>query len=336
MDDVRAGQLEVGEARVRLSEVRARSSQYKTWVMVLASAVMGGAFAAILGGSMGDQVLASVATALVDIVRRPVLKWGSAFFAQVAGAAVPTAIALAVMSARQHWQAPVLQEMSPSIVVAAGMASMLAGVGLVAAASEAIEGYYLTAGARTYEVLTMTGAIVLGLLTTLWLGIRLGVPGYIAPGAGYTTTLPHQLFAAGVIALAFGIGCHISPRASVVAFGLGTLLWAGYAAARLVTVSHPAASGVAVGIGLAAQLFGRRLAIPVVALVTVGVSPLMPSLLLYRGVFAAVAGMGGEDAGTLLIRCAMTALGLAVGTSFGTALALAVQRAGRARRSANV
>lgn len=179
----------------------------------------------------------------------------------------------------------------------------------------------------------MTGAIVLGLLVTLWLGLRVGVQGYLTPVAGFTTALTHQLFAAGVIALAFGVGCHMGPRASVVAFWLGVLLWGGYSAARTLTDSHPAASGVAaVLIGLVSQLTGRKLAIPVVAMVTIGVSPLMPSLLLYRGVFTAVTGLGPDPAGTLMLRCAMTALALAVGTSFGTAVALALQRFGRLRR----
>lgn len=334
VESVQAGHLEVGEARVRLSEVRGRASQYRTWVMVLASGVMGGAFAAILGGSVGDQMVAALATALVDLVRRPLMKFGTTpFFAQVVGAAVPTAIALGLMSARSHWPNTVWESMTPGIIVAAGMASMLAGVGLMAAASEAIEGYYLTANARTFEVFTMTGAIVLGLLVTLWLGLRVGVQGYLTPVAGFTTALTHQLFAAGVIALAFGVGCHMGPRASVVAFWLGVLLWGGYSAARTLTDSHPAASGVAaVLIGLVSQLTGRKLAIPVVAMVTIGVSPLMPSLLLYRGVFTAVTGLGPDPAGTLLLRCAMTALALAVGTSFGTAVALALQRFGRLRR----
>lgn len=334
VNDISTGSLDAASARVRLSDVRGRPSQYQTWVVVLASAAMGGAFAAFLGGSFADQVIAALATALVDLVRRPVLRLGAtAFFAQVVGAAVPTAIALALMSARAHSSAQFWQGVSPSIVVAAGMASMLAGVGLVTTASEAIDGYYITAGARTYEVLTMTGGIVLGLLLTLWAGLQLGVPGYLAPGSGYTAPLALQLFAAGVIAISFGIGCHMGPRASVVAFALGTLLYASYAAARLLTDSHPAASGVAaVVVGLVSQLSARRLWIPAVAMVTVGVSPLMPSLLLYRGVFAAVTGMGPDRPGALLLRCAMTALALAVGTSFGTSLAIAAQRVVRSVR----
>lgn len=326
-------QVDLDTARDLLRLITAEPREYRTWILLLASAVLGGAFAAFLGGGFGDQVLAAVATVLVDVVRRPLVRAGLAdFFATTIGASIPAIFALALMALRPIWPHPWLLDLSPGLIVAAGMASILAGVGIVSAAIEAIEGYYITAAARTYEVLIMTLGIVLGLLIVLWLGMALGIPAYVSPTQGIWPNMALQFLSAGLIAFSFAVSCNMGPRSSLVALAMGLLLWVGYVVGRGLIDSHPAAAGIAaLGVGLVARLVTRPLRIPLVALVTVGISPLMPALYLYRGVYALATGPqpGVEPPAPVLLRCAMTALALAIGTSFGATVGSVLLRARR-------
>ncbi len=60
---------------------------------------------------------------------------------------------------------------------------MLAGMGVVAAAQDALDGYFITAGARVVELLMRTGGLILGVAGVLWLAVRIGAPAYLAPEA---------------------------------------------------------------------------------------------------------------------------------------------------------
>ncbi|MHB8185226.1 MAG: threonine/serine exporter family protein [Dermatophilaceae bacterium] len=71
----------------------------------------------------------------------------AAFFTQAAGGAIPTGVAVA----------------------------LLAGLSVVGAAQDAIDGYYVTAGARVFEVLVLTLGIVVGIGAVLAIARRSGV-----------------------------------------------------------------------------------------------------------------------------------------------------------------
>ena len=53
--------------------------------------------------------------------------------------------------------------MRSSLVVAAGIVVLLAGMSLVSAAQDAINGFPVTAGARAFELVTLTIGIVVGI-----------------------------------------------------------------------------------------------------------------------------------------------------------------------------
>ncbi|MBD4655482.1 threonine/serine exporter family protein, partial [Xanthomonas citri pv. citri] len=71
--------------------------------------------------------------------------------------------------------------LSPSLIVAAGIVSLLAGGSFVAASQDALDGYVVTSSGRFLEGFVQTGGVILGVITAMWIGLRLGVPGYISP-----------------------------------------------------------------------------------------------------------------------------------------------------------
>ena len=309
----------------RLRHIASEPRDYAGWLRLLASAVLGGGIALMLNGGIADVLACMLATIGVERVRSALItRRVSNFFSQAIAAILPTVLGLLVMAMQ-----PVLGDRlplpTPSTVVAAGMVSLLAGIGVVTAASDAVDGYYLTASARILEVTVLTAAIVVGLLTTLSLGLALGVPGQLVPTADSEGSWPLRLLAGGLVAICFGVGCVLAPASLPAAMVLGVLAQASYLVFHQAIPSAPAASGLtAILLGLLARLASRRLRTPTVALVTTSVASLMPGLLLYRGVFAVLFNapmQQGESAASILSDCALTAILLAAGSSLGLSLA---------------
>ena len=155
----------------RLRHIASEPRDYAGWLRLLASAVLGGGIALMLNGGIADVLACMLATIGVERVRSALItRRVSNFFSQAIAAILPTVLGLLVMAMQ-----PVLGDRlplpTPSTVVAAGMVSLLAGIGVVTAASDAVDGYYLTASARILEVTVLTAAIVVGLLITLSLGL---------------------------------------------------------------------------------------------------------------------------------------------------------------------
>lgn len=336
LDRIHTEKLTLEVASARLDNIRAEPRTYRPWVLLLAAAVLGGAVAALLGGNQADILVSGLATLLVEMLRGALLRRGvNSFFAQAVSAAIPTTFGLLAMAAHSLLPEP-LQVVHASLVVAAGMVSLLAGLGIVTAAGDGIDGYYMSAGTRAVEVVVMTGAIVLGLVTTLWFGLWLGVPAYLSPAAGYSTTSVVEWISAGVIAASFAVLCNMGPRSVLAATVLGVLLQVSYTLTHGEISSTAARAGAAaLVVGFVARLVTRPLRIPMVALISTAVAPLMPGLLLYRGVFAltnptlGADRSSGEDGTAMLLRCLLTGVALAAGSSFGASMSGLILRAAR-------
>src|SRR3712207_3268282 len=166
---VAAGGLHVEEAHRRLDRVVSAPATYRRTVNALGWAGVAGCFGLVLGGGWLEALLAALTTALIEQVLRVLNRHSlPPFFQQAAGAALATGVAVLLVA----WDVDV----RTSLVVAAGIVVLLAGLSLVSSAQDAISGFPVTAGARAFEVVTLTVGIVVGIAGVLDLAQRAQLP----------------------------------------------------------------------------------------------------------------------------------------------------------------
>ena len=81
--------------------------------------------------------------------------------------ALPTAVAVLLYYLANNLEVAMFADIRPSVVVASGVVVLLAGLSAVGSAQDTIDAFYLTAAARTFEVLILSGGIVAGVLGAL-------------------------------------------------------------------------------------------------------------------------------------------------------------------------
>lgn len=297
---------------------------YRRSIVTAGFAAMGVGVSALLGGSLLMMVIAAFSTAVIDLLMHRVAKLGvSAFFGQMLGAMVATTVAVVLLAARDQFPGTSwLWEIRPSLVVISGIVVLLAGSGVVAAAQDTLDGFYVTASARTYEVVLLTSGIVAGVLAMLSLASHMGVEIYIVPTSPLANSLVVQVVAAALVSGAFAVMAYCGPLATLISTAIGGLSWLlfWFMTQGLGSSQHTA-SGVAVfAIGLGAPWLARRMHVPSIAVTTAGVVPLMPGLLVYRGIMQLVQDRSGVQAAPTLLQAALVGLALAIGVSLGTLL----------------
>ncbi|MDO5533342.1 MAG: threonine/serine exporter family protein [Propionibacteriaceae bacterium] len=326
VEAVSRGEITLDEATDALRERESSGQEYRRWVRWLAAFAQGASICALLGGIWMEVVVAGLATLLIGwVTALMVRRRAPYFFVQVVAGAVPMLLAVALMYLRGLGVTD-LWQLSPSLVVAAGMVSMLAGMGVVAAAQDALDGYFVTAGARIIELVMRTGGLILGVAAVLWLGVRVGAPAYLAPEL---IPAPHpvvQVLACAAFATAFGVTSGLGPRGAVMVGGFGALAWTSYLLVLTpLAGDHVLAAGAAAFVvGVLGHRLSRWLGPPAVALVTMGIAPLMPGMLVYRGLFRLVVGLPAvtpnDTAPELFMLAVLTGVGLALGSSAGAVL----------------
>jgi uncharacterized membrane protein YjjB (DUF3815 family) len=271
------------------------------------------------------MALSFLTTGAVDRVQRWLARRGiAAFFTQAVGGAIPTIVAVGLLAAVSAG-VPGLQGISTSAVVASGIVVLLAGLSVVGAAQDAIDGYYVTAGARAFEVLVLTLGIVVGIGAVLSLAQRAGVPMQLTADAHLSTNTLVQVLAAMMVSGAFALSAYAGPRAAAYSTVTGGLGWLAYLGAIGIGMGPAAASSLAALIaGFLSQLVASRLRVPALALSMAGIVPLLPGLAVYQGLFAIVrntSGAGSSTGLTTLLGASGIGMGLAAGVSMGTFLA---------------
>jgi uncharacterized membrane protein YjjP (DUF1212 family) len=315
---VGSGGLEIEEAHRRLDRVLSAPPTYRRVVEALGWSGVAGSLGFLLGGGWLVALIAALTTASVERLMRMLDRRGlPLFFQQVAGAALATGVAVLLVA----WDVDV----NSSLVVAAGIVVLLAGLSLVGAAEDAISGFPVTAAARAFEVVTLTAGIVVGIAGVLDLAQRAQLPLEVVDGSASTVPFAVGLAASTGIAGFWALASHARPRAVGLAATAGALAWTTFWAASGLGSGPAVASAVAaVVIGLCGELVTERLRIPPLLVAVCGIVPLLPGLAVYEGLFAIVVGadiQGGSQAlvGALAIGLALAA-GVALGEHLGRAL----------------
>ncbi|SDG84434.1 threonine/serine exporter ThrE family protein [Microbacterium sp. 77mftsu3.1] len=316
------GGMPVDAARAEFRVVRRTPFAYHPPVIVTAQALLAVGVAVMFGANWLVILLSFIAAGgaaitqfLLGRVHVPF------FFSQVAGAFALTLIA-AIAPSLEATGWPVAQDIKPTVIVASGIVLMLAGLTVVGAAQDAIDGFALTATGRILELMTQTLGVVLGILagleTARVVGAGMDVPNDPLPFG----PLPLQFVGAALIAVSVTIYNGAGLRVVAVSVGLSVVAWAGYTAASALGFETAAASGVGAFAGsLVGILAAYRLHVPSVAITTAAILPMVPGAAVFRGLLGVVES-GSSTAlllsgFTTLASAATVGIALAVGASLG-------------------
>nr|WP_187703198.1 threonine/serine exporter family protein [Nocardia yunnanensis] len=272
------------EALKALDEITSAPHPYPRWTATLGWALMAAGVAVLLNGGALIALLSFATTMLIDRTNRILNRRKLPFFFQhMAGGVIAATPAVLVSTYVRSLH------LDPALIIAAGIAVLLAGLQLVGAVEDAITGAPITASARMLEVVMMTGGIIAGIALTLRVAevFEASVPIADMVSTRDLTSLPLKLAAGAVTSAAFALACYAERRALAAAAFSGAAATVAY-----LLVQHfgfgpiVASGGAATVVGLAGGLLARRSLTPPLVVAVAGITPLLPGLRVYRGLYA--------------------------------------------------
>lgn len=269
---------DVAEARKRLATIVSSKPQVPVFWRRIGWSLVGGGAAVLIGGGLTVLIAAFVATFFVDLITTVMAnRKVPVFYQTVLGGAIGPIVAALVQV--------VDPSASPSIVVVATIIMLLAGVTTFGAVHDTLSGFYVTGTARLMEALLISGGLVTGVAGAALLLGRLGLDLRIeATTAPTLADLPVLLVASVVIVAGFSLAAQVPWRAFWVVCVLGALaefLYLAGVGAELGVVWSSGAS--AIGVGLVAAVAARIVRTPPLVIVVSALVPLVPGLILFRG-----------------------------------------------------
>lgn len=313
---LRSEAIDPAMALAEISAINRSPHPYNRWVATLGWSGMAAAVAVLLGGGSLVALVSFLTTAVIYLVNRKLNRFGLPFFfQQVVGGIIAAAPAGVLYALRE----PLGLDVKPSLVIAAGVVVLLSGLALVGSVQDAITGAPVTAVARFFEVLMMTGGIIAGVAISLRIAAALGTPlpdTTPDPLSPSFSEMPVQVIAGAFTALFFAVACYAERRALAVA-GLS-----GAAGIVVYFVALIGAIGPVIGTAIAATVVGfvggllaRRALTPPQVIAIAGITPLLPGLSLYRGLYALL-----NDELLLGISAMLSAFGIGVALAAGVTL----------------
>ncbi|MFF0445744.1 threonine/serine exporter family protein [Streptomyces sp. NPDC004609] len=312
--DISSPESEVSleEAYRRLAEIRRNRHPYSGWVLTVASGLLAGAASVLVGGDVLVFLAAAVSAMLGDR-----LAWVCAgrglpeFYQFVAAALAPAAMAVALTLSPLDVRA--------SAVITGGLFALIPGRALVAGVQDGLTGFYITAAARLLEVGYLIVAIVIGVLSVLYLGLALGA-GLTPETALHSVERPEvQLLAAMALSLCFAVLLQQERNTVLLVTLNGGVAWSVYGALALTAdIPTVAATAIAAGlVGLFGQMLSRYRYASALPYVTAAIGPLLPGSATYFGLLAIARGELNNGLASLS-KAAALALAIAIGVNLGS------------------
>ncbi|MEU3607923.1 threonine/serine exporter family protein [Streptomyces sp. NPDC035033] len=331
--DINAPAHEVSpeEAYRRLAEIRRNRHPYPGWALTAAAGLLAGAASVLLGGGATVFFVAALGAVLGDRLAWLCAGRGLPEFYQFLVAAMPPA-AMGVLLTLLH------ADLRPSAVITGGLFALIPGRALVAAVQDGLTGFYITASARLLEVAYFFVAIVVGVLSVLYVAVQfdaqLNPEGVLRPVERPVT----QIVSSMVLCATFAILLQQSRATVLFATLNGGVAWVVYASIAVTAEgSAVMATAVAAGlVGLFGQLMARYHHTSSLPYVTAAIGPLLPGSATYFGVLA-IAQNNLDQGFASLAKAAALALAIAIGVNLGGELARLFMRApgaGSARSAA--
>lgn len=314
---IQAGATPPDVAAKILDDLYAAPASYGFKTSLVGWGGMGASVAVLLGGWWLQAVLALVVAVLIMAGSAWLAKHSlPLFFQNVYGGFVATLpAAIAYFVATGHGLHVV-----PSQIVASGIVVMLAGLTMVQSLQDGITGAPVTASARFFETLLLTGAIVAGVGIGIQAAELMGIslpPLESAAAPNYASSLAKAL-AGAVASASFALACY-AELGSVIVSGLtalaGSVLY--YFVLIPLGIGEVISTALAATvIGLAGGLLARRFLIPPLITAIAGITPMLPGLSIYRGMYAALNEqmlVGFTNLALALSLCSALAAGVVLG-----------------------
>ncbi|MDX2376887.1 threonine/serine exporter family protein [Microbacterium sp. LRZ72] len=315
--------LDLEAAREQYRAIRSAPFRYPPLMVVSSQALLAGGVSLVFGANLLVFVIAYFAGAMAALTQFALAKVRVPFFfSQIAGAFVLTMVAAA---------SPLLAQtglvaegvVRPTMIVASAIVLMLAGLTVVGAAQDAIDGFALTALGRILDLTINTLGVVLGILAGLQFAGLIGITMAPPTAALPFGTIPLQFLGAVMIAIAVTVYNGAGIRIVLVSAALSLVAWAGFLGATLVGLETAAASGIgAFSASFLGIVVAYRLHVPSVAIATAAILPMVPGGAVFRGLLGIVEA--GEDPQLMLAGFAALAAAAVVGMSLAVGATLGI------------
>ena len=202
--DIEAG-LDLEQARARFRQIRKKPFRYRPTVVMLAQTLLAVGVGLMFGASPTILAVTFVAALAVALTQAGLARLQvPLFFSQIAGALVLTVLTVLTAMLGAAGIQPFV-DVRAAIVVSSGIVLMLAGLAVVGAAQDAIDGFALTAGGRILDLTMQTLGVVIGILVGLELGGVLGFTMELPDDPAPFGPLLNQFVGAIIIAVAVAV-----------------------------------------------------------------------------------------------------------------------------------
>ncbi|MEU0371657.1 threonine/serine exporter family protein [Streptomyces sp. NPDC006283] len=299
------------EAYRRLAEIRRNRHPYPGWALTLAGGLLAGSASVLVGGDPVVFVAAAISAMLGDRLAWLCAGRGLPEFYQFVAAAMPSAAVGVALSL-----SPL--EVRASAVITGGLFALIPGRALVAGVQDGLTGFYITAAARLLEVGYLVVAIVVGVLSVLYLGFALDA-GLNPETSIHSVAQPvTQTLAAMGLSLCFAVMLQQERGTVALVTFNGGVAWVVYGAlADVGRISPVAATAAAAGlVGLFGQMLSRYRFASALPYVTAAIGPLLPGSATYFGLLEVARGNLNSGLASLS-KAAALALAIAIGVNLG-------------------
>lgn len=322
--DIEKG-LDLDDARKRYAQIAQTPRPYRGAIVTVAHGLLAVGVCLLMGAGPIICAITFVASALVAISQRVLEKWQvPAFFAQAVGALIVTTAAMGVTILATNGVSAFV-DVRPSVIVAAGIVLLLSGMSVVGSAQDALDGYFVTAAGRIFEVMILTLGIVIGITIGLSIGARTGYTFLVSTQQHQQQfgTFGQQIAGACIIALMYAIGNYAGMRTAALSVAMAAVGWLVYLGGQHFDLGLAPSAGLGALVGsILSALIARKLRVPALALTTACFVPLVPGGVVFRGLLEIVQAEGGASGlvtgAATLVGAASIGIALAAGTSLGT------------------
>lgn len=313
--------LPLAKAISRYNKIDKTGKSYPDWVRMVGNAGMASGVVMLYTDSPYNIALTFLAACLVHTLIRAIdRRKVPPFFAQ-AIAAVAIVFLATIFTGLGEIDVWPFIHVNPTLIVVGCLMMLVAGLSLAATAQDAIDEYYVTAGARIVKTAMLTTGIIIGVLGGLMLVSEFTSITINTKQPPLPSPFAMQVIGAAITGAAWALYTQSSRAAiawtAIISAG-GFLIYSANSGA----LGEAFSSGVAsFAIGFLASIVARFWKSPSIAIINSAIVILVPGFMLYRGLMHFVGNSPQQDFTTgmvITITAASVALAIAAGAALGT------------------